>query len=65
MNLQLFGLNFFENKKNISKDFMLLCGFENFDKIFVRIDILERLFIIIFNSNKKKKKKKLKLYQKC
>ena len=46
----VFGLNFFENKKNINKDFMLLCGFENFDKIFVRIDILERLFIMIFNS---------------
>ena len=52
-----FGLNFFENKKNTNKDFMLLCGFENFDKIFVRIDILERLFIMIFNSNKDNPKK--------
>ena len=33
---------------------MLLCGFEKFDKFFVRIDILERLFILIFNSNKEK-----------
>ena len=31
---------------------MLLCGFEKFDKFFVRIDILERLFILIFNSDK-------------
>ena len=31
---------------------MLLCGFENFDKYFVRIDILERLFLQIINTNK-------------
>ena len=30
---------------------MLLCGFENFDKYFVRIDILERLFVQIINTN--------------
>ena len=30
---------------------MLLCGFEKFDNFFVRIDILERLFIQIINSN--------------
>ena len=30
---------------------MLLCGFENFDNYFVRIDILERLFVQIINSN--------------
>ena len=30
---------------------MLLCGFEKFDKFFVRIDILERLFMQIINSN--------------
>tara|TARA_Y100001970_G_scaffold290818_1_gene425856 strand:+ start:722 stop:3214 length:2493 start_codon:yes stop_codon:yes gene_type:complete len=48
----VFGLNFFENKKNINKDFLLLCGFEKFDKFFVRIDILERLFILIYNYNK-------------
>jgi len=47
-----FGLNFMEEKENINKDFMLLCGFEKFDKFFVRIDILERLFILILNSNK-------------
>ena len=50
----VFGLNFLENKKNTDRNFMLLCGFENFGKIFIRIDILERLFIMIFNSNKDK-----------
>ena len=32
---------------------MLLCGFEKFDAFFVRIDILERLFMLIINSNSK------------
>ena len=36
---------------------MLLCGFENFEKMFVRIDMLERLFIMIFNSNKQDESK--------
>ena len=59
----IFGLNFFEDKKNVNKDFMLLCGFEKFDKFYVRIDILERLFILIFNSNSKiiDKQKEIKL----
>ena len=35
---------------------MLLCGFENFDQYFVRIDILERLFVQIINSNNENKK---------
>jgi len=47
-----FGLNFLEDKKKINKEFMLLCGFEKFDNFFVRIDILERLFILILNSTK-------------
>ena len=34
---------------------MLLCGFEKFDAFFVRIDILERLFMLIINSNSKEK----------
>ncbi len=46
-----FGLNFIENKDFKNKKFMLLCGFENFDNFFVRIDILERLFMQIINSN--------------
>ncbi len=51
-----FGLNFLNNMKSANKDFMLLCGFEKFDDIYVRIDILERLFLLIFNSEKDKKK---------
>ena len=53
----IFGLNFFENKMKSNKDFMLLCGFENFDIFFVRIDILERLFVMIFNLNKENTEK--------
>ena len=51
-----FGLNFLNGMKSAIKDFMLLCGFEKFDDIYVRIDILERLFLLIFNSEKDKKK---------
>ncbi len=51
-----FGLNFLNNIKLSNKEFMLLCGFEKFDNIFVRIDILERLFLLIFNSEKDEKK---------
>ena len=50
-----FGLNFLESKKSLNKNFMLICGFEKFDNLFVRIDILERLFIQIINSNTKGK----------
>ena len=50
-----FGLNFLESKKSLNKNFMLICGFEKFDNLFVRIDILERLFIQIINSNAEKK----------
>ncbi len=46
-----FGLNFLESNKSLNKNFMLICGFEKFDNLFVRIDILERLFIQIINSN--------------
>ncbi len=51
-----FGLNFLNNIESTNKDFMLLCGFEKFDDIYVRIDILERLFLLIFNSEKDSKK---------
>jgi len=46
-----FGLNFLENKKSINSNFMFLCGFEKFDEYFIRIDILERLFVLIINAN--------------
>ena len=51
-----FGLNFLEDKDIKNKNFMLLCGFENFDNYYVRIDILERLFVQIINSNHDKDK---------
>jgi ATP-dependent RNA helicase SUPV3L1/SUV3 len=51
-----FGLNFIDDKNIKNKNFMLLCGFENFDNYFVRIDILERLFVQIINSNPEKNK---------
>jgi len=43
-----FGLNFTTNK-NFNEKFLLLCGFERFKDYFVRIDILEKLFITIIN----------------
>ncbi len=48
-----FGLNFLDDKEKRNKNFMLLCGFEKFDSFFVRIDILERLFVLIINSSLK------------
>ena len=50
LNPPTFGLNFIEANENKNKSFMLLCGFEKFDNYFVRIDILERLFVQIINS---------------
>ena len=49
-----FGLNFIANKK-YEKKFLLLCGFENFEKFFIRIDILEKLFIKILNNTKNRR----------
>ena len=51
-----FGLNFLDDKNIKNKNFMLLCGFENFGNCFVRIDILERLFVQIINSDPEKGK---------
>ena len=48
-----YGLNFLDDKEIKNKNFMLLCGFERFDNFFVRIDILERLFVLIINSSSK------------
>ena len=45
-----FGLNFLNDDKFQNKNFMLLCGFEKFDNFYLRIDILERLFVKIINS---------------
>ena len=46
-----FVLNFLDDIDKKNKNFMLLCGFEKFDNFFIRIDILERLFMKIINSN--------------
>ncbi len=48
------GLNFLLNK-NYEAKFLLLCGFEKFNEFFVRIDILEKLFIKIIDITKDKK----------
>ncbi len=48
------GLNFLVDAK-LEKNFLLLCGFEKFKEFFVRIDILEKLFIKIIDNTKDKK----------
>ena len=48
------GLNFLSNVK-VEKDFLLLCGFEKFRDFFVRIDILEKLFLKIIENTKDKR----------
>ncbi len=48
------GLNFLVND-NYNKKFLLLCGFENFKDFFVRVDILEKLFISILDKTKNRK----------
>ena len=48
------GLNFLIGE-NFEKNFLLLCGFEKFGNFFVRIDILEKLFLKIIERTKGKK----------
>ena len=48
------GLNFLANT-NFDKNFLLLCGFEKFKQFFVRIDILEKLFLKIIENTKDRK----------
>jgi len=50
--LPKFGLNFLKNENNKNKQFLLICGFENFGKFYVRVDILERLFLQIIKISK-------------
>ena len=52
-----FGLNFIIEENNINSNFMLICGFEKFKNFYVRIDILERLFIKIIENTKGKEVK--------
>ena len=51
LNPPKFGLNFLNTKENLDQKFMLICGFEKFKNFFVRIDILERLFIKIIEKS--------------
>ena len=46
------GLNFLKNETKKNKKFLLICGFENFENFYIRIDILERLFLKIIESSK-------------
>ena len=48
------GLNFLSDVK-YEKNFLLLCGFEKFKEFYVRIDILEKLFLKIIENSKDKK----------
>ena len=48
------GLNFLSDTK-LDKNFLLLCGFEKFREFFVRIDILEKLFLKIIDNTKNRK----------
>ena len=56
LNPPTFGLNFIDDKEKRNKNFMLLCGFEKFDNFFIRIDILERLFMQIIQAGSEEKK---------
>ena len=49
LNIPKFGLNFIKDESKKNKKFLLICGFENFENFFIRIDILERLFLKIID----------------
>ena len=47
------GLNFLtDNQNKFDKKFLLLCGFENFGNYYIRVDILEKLFLKIIDNTK-------------
>ena len=46
------GLNFLRKESKENKKFLLLCGFESFNNFYVRVDILERLFLKIIDNTK-------------
>ena len=48
------GLNFLIST-NLNRNFLLLCGFEKFKEFFIRIDILEKLFLKIIENSKDRK----------
>tara|TARA_B100001996_G_C18491990_1_gene528004 strand:- start:220 stop:810 length:591 start_codon:yes stop_codon:yes gene_type:complete len=46
------GLNFLKEEEKENNKFLLICGFENFGKFYIRVDILERLFLKIIENSK-------------
>ena len=46
------GLNFLTNEIKKNNKFLLICGFENFNEFYIRVDILERLFLKILENTK-------------
>ena len=54
LNIPKFGLNFVINE-SFNEKFLLLCGFEKFKDFFIRVDILEKLFINIIENTTDKK----------
>ena len=46
------GLNFLKNETKKNNKFLLICGFENFDNFYIRVDILERFFLKIIENSK-------------
>jgi|TARA_Y100000310_G_scaffold129915_1_gene129082 ATP-dependent RNA helicase SUPV3L1/SUV3 len=46
------GLNFLKDESKKNNKFLLICGFENFGKFYVRVDILEKLFLKIIENSK-------------
>ena len=47
------GLNFLvDNEKKFDSKFLLLCGFEKFKNFYVRVDILEKLFLSVIDNTK-------------
>ena len=46
------GLNFLKDESKKNNKFLLICGFENFESFYVRVDILERLFLKIIENTK-------------
>ena len=46
------GLNFLKNESKKNSKFLLICGFENFEHFYIRVDILEKLFLKIIENTK-------------
>jgi len=51
-NIPKSGLNFLKNESKKDSKFLLICGFENFNNFYIRVDILERLFLKIIENSK-------------